>query len=101
MDLILTGRAVPAAEALAMGLANRVVPAGQALAASLELATQLSAFPQACLRNDRLSALDQWSLSWDDAMRAEVALGRASLATGESRTGAQRFSGGQGRHGAF
>jgi enoyl-CoA hydratase len=53
------------------------------------------------MRNDRLSALDQWSLSWDDAMRAEVALGRASLATGESRTGARRFSGGQGRHGAF
>jgi len=99
MDLILTGRDVPAVEALSMGLANRVVPAGQALAASLELAAQLSAFPQTCMRNDRLSAMDQWNLSWDDAMRAEVALGRASLATGQSRAGARRFSGGQGRHG--
>jgi enoyl-CoA hydratase len=101
MDLILTGRAVAAAEALAMGLANRVVPAGQALAASLELAAQLSAFPQTCLRNDRLSALDQWSLDWDAATLREAELGRETLRTGESVAGATRFRGGEGRHGAF
>src|SRR3990167_5069414 len=62
MDLILTGRPVDAAEAYAMGLANRLAPRGGALDAALELAAQLSAFPQTCLRNDRLSALGQWSL---------------------------------------
>jgi len=101
MDLILTGRPVDAAEALAMGLANRVVPKGQALAAALELAAQLSAFPQTCLRNDRASALAQWSLDWDTATRQEVMLGRQTLASGESQSGAARFASGAGRHGAF
>ena len=101
MDLILTGRPVDAQEALAIGLANRVVPKGQALAAALELAAQLSAFPQTCLRNDRASALAQWSLDWDAATRQEVQLGRQTLASGESQSGAARFASGAGRHGAF
>ena len=101
MDLILTGRPVDAQEALAMGLANRVVPKGQALAAALELAAQLSAFPQTCLRNDRASALAQWSLAWDAATRQEIVLGRQTLASGESQSGAARFASGAGRHGAF
>src|SRR5438046_2612359 len=101
MDMILTGRPVDAAEALATGLANRVVPKGQALTAALRLAEQVAAFPQACLRSDRASALAQWSLDWDAAMRNEVALGRATLATGESQAGAARFASGAGRHGAF
>ena len=101
MDMILTGRPVGAAEALTMGLANRVVPKGQALTAALELAAQLSAFPQTCLRNDRASAIAQWSLDWDAATAHEIELGRATLATGESREGASRFASGQGRHGAF
>jgi enoyl-CoA hydratase len=86
---------------LAMGLANRVVPRGQALAAALELAAQLSAFPQTCLRNDRASALAQWSLDWDAATRQETVLGRQTLASGESQSGAARFASGAGRHGAF
>ena len=101
MDLILTGRPVDAHEALAIGLANRLVPKGQALAAALELAAQLSAFPQTCLRNDRASALAQWSLDWDAATRHEVRLGRQTLASGESQSGAARFASGAGRHGAF
>ena len=101
MDMILTGRPVGAAEALTMGLANRVVPKGQALTAALELAAQLSAFPQTCLRNDRASAIAQWSLDWGAATAHEIELGRATLATGESREGAGRFASGQGRHGAF
>lgn len=101
MDLILTGRPVGAQEALAIGLANRVVPSGRALDAALQLAAQLSAFPQACLRSDRASALDQWSLDWDAATVREIELGRATLATGESRDGAARFASGAGRHGAF
>jgi enoyl-CoA hydratase len=102
MDLILTGRAVEAAEALEIGLANRLVPAGEAVPAAQELARQLAAFPQACLRGDRLSALAQWGESEADALTAEFA---AAMATGvlatEAADGAARFSGGEGRHGSF
>ena len=99
MDLILTGREVGVDEAFSIGLANRRVPQGDALAASLALAAQLSTFPQTCMRNDRTSALDQWSLDWDAAIAREADLGFASLATGDSRAGARRFSHGAGRHG--
>jgi enoyl-CoA hydratase len=101
MDLILTGRPVDAHEALAMGLANRVVPQGQALSAALDLARQISAFPQLCMRNDRLSALAQWSLDWDEAQALEVRFGMETLRTGSAVEGATRFARGQGRGGAF
>ncbi|MGQ0840153.1 crotonase/enoyl-CoA hydratase family protein [Actinokineospora sp.] len=92
MDLILTGRPVPADEALAMGLANRVVPEGTALAAARELAESLARFPQACLRADRMSALGQWGLDATDALAGEFALGSRVLA--EALTGAGRFAAG-------
>jgi enoyl-CoA hydratase len=98
MDMILTGRPVDALEALQMGLANRVVPAGQALAASQELARQLAALPQTCLRNDRLSVLEQDGLTEDNAMANEFAHGLVSLAD-DAVDGAQRFASGAGRHG--
>jgi enoyl-CoA hydratase len=101
MDLILTGRPVGAQEALAIGLANRVVPDGQALAAAIELAGQIAAFPQTCVRNDRRSALEQWSLGWDEAIANEIALGIETLRSGEAAAGAARFTAGQGRGGAF
>jgi enoyl-CoA hydratase len=101
MDMILTGRAVDAAEAAAIGLANRVVPAGQALAAAQELAAQLAAFPRTCLRNDRASVLDQEGLDETAAMAAEFAHGSQTLRSGEAGTGAARFTAGAGRHGAF
>jgi enoyl-CoA hydratase len=101
MDLILTGRPVEAEEALAIGLANRLVPKGQALAAAIELAKQISAFPQACLRNDRRSSLDQWSLSWEAATAHEAELGLAVLQSGESASGAARFVSGEGKGGRF
>lgn len=101
MDLILTGRPVEAQEAYSIGLANRLAPKGEALSVALELAAQLSAFPQTCLRNDRASAIGQWSLDWDAATRLEIELGRATLRTGEGLEGASRFVSGQGRHGAF
>jgi len=101
MDLILTGRPVPAREALEMGLANRVVADGQALAEALVLARQIAAFPQACMRGDRRSALEQWSLDWDAATANEARLGSAVLASGETLAGATRFASGEGRHGAF
>ena len=99
LDLLLTGRALPAAEALAIGLANRVVPRGQALTAALALAEELAALPQTCLRNDRLSLLEQWELSEDEALRNELRRGLATLASGESVAGATRFAQGAGRHG--
>lgn len=100
MDLILTGRPVKADEALAMGLANRVVDDGKALAAALEIAEQLSAFPQICMRADRLSALSQWELDWDEATRKEMEGGMRALKE-EAFAGANRFSSGTGRHGKF
>jgi len=101
MDLILTGRAVAAQEAFDIGLANRLAPKGEALAVALDLARQISAFPQLCMRNDRLSAIDQWSLDWDQAQAAEVRLGLETLSTGSAVEGATRFISGQGRGGAF
>lgn len=100
LDLILTGRPVQADEALQMGLVNRVVPKGRARAAAIELAEELAHLPQACLRNDRLSAYEQFGLSLDEALANEFKLGLASLAAG-AQTGAARFADGAGRHGSF
>ena len=101
LDLILTGRPVNADEALAIGLANRVVAPGQALAAAQALAREIAAFPQECLRNDRASVHAQHGHGLRDALAAEFALGRHTLASGEAVRGAARFTGGAGRHGAF
>lgn len=98
MDLILTGRAVEADEALRIGLANRVVPAGHAVPAAVELAASLAGFPQVCLREDRASVLDQWGLDEADALAREWAHGERSLAA-EAYTGATAFAEGAGRHG--
>jgi enoyl-CoA hydratase/carnithine racemase len=99
MDMILTGRAVGAAEAERIGLVNRVVPVGDSLAAAQELAGELAAFPQTCLREDRLSLLEQDGLAEDEAMAGELAHGRRSLA--QVQAGLERFHAGAGRHGAF
>jgi enoyl-CoA hydratase len=100
LDLILTGRAVGAAEALAMGLVNRVVPDGGALAAAVGLARELAALPQTALRHDRLSAIEQWDLPEPEAVANELRHGLATLASGEAAAGAAGFAAGQGRHGA-
>ncbi|MGC5235046.1 crotonase/enoyl-CoA hydratase family protein [Streptomyces albogriseolus] len=99
MDMILTGRPVPAAEAYAMGLANRVVPVGRARTEAEELAASLARFPQACLRSDRASVLEQEGLGEEEALAAELRQGAAVLA--ESLEGAARFASGAGRHGSF
>lgn len=101
MDLILSGRAVQSAEAFSIGLANRVVGKGQALVGALEWAHQLAAFPQTCMRNDRLSVLSQWGCIEGDALQNETRLGLGTLASGETLDGAGRFTAGQGRHGSF
>ncbi len=100
LDLILTGRPVGAAEALQMGLVNRVVPKGTARQAAQELAHQLAVFPQICLRNDRLSAYEQFDLSFEEAMANEFQHGLKALEQ-EAQTGAARFAEGSGRHGEF
>ncbi len=101
MDLILTGRPVEAEEAFAIGLANRLAPSGKALEVALDLARQIAAFPQICLRNDRASAIRQWGLSEEEAMRFEIRNGLETIASGETSSGAARFAGGAGRHGSF
>jgi enoyl-CoA hydratase len=98
MDLILTGRAVDASEALAIGLANRVVPKGKAREAAEALAAELAALPQLCLRADRLSAINQWGVVETAAM--DVEFGSLSKVSAESLAGARRFADGAGRHGA-
>lgn len=100
MDLLLTGRAVDANEAYAIGLANRVAPHGEALAVATGLAHELAALPQRCMRNDRLSAIEQWDLDESAAIDNEVARGVDTIRSGETAEGASRFTGGQGRHGA-
>ena len=99
LDLILTGRAVPAPEALAMGLVDRLVPAGSARDAAEALARELSDLPQACLRNDRLSVLDQEGQTESDALANEFRHGLRSLESGAIE-GAARFAQGEGRHGS-
>ncbi len=100
LDMILTGRAVGADEALAMGLVNRVVPTGAALSSAIAWATEMAALPQTCLRNDRRSAIEQWNLSVDDALLHETRLGFDSLRSGEAIEGASRFTSGAGRSGS-
>lgn len=97
-DLILTGRSVLADEALAIGLADRVVESGTALVAAQSLAAEVAALPQTCLRNDRMSALDQEGAGVEAALRREFELGLDSLAHG-ALDGAARFADGAGRHG--
>jgi enoyl-CoA hydratase len=101
LDMILTGRGVSGDEALRTGLANRLVERGRALDAALELAGELARFPQRCLRSDRLSALQQWNLSLEDALAHEIRLGLEVIGSGETAEGARRFAGGAGRHGSF
>jgi enoyl-CoA hydratase len=99
LDLILTGRAVTAGEALSMGLVNRVVPRGQSRDAAEALAREIAAFPQQCLRADRAACREQWDGDRTAALTSEFARGLAVLGSGESARGAARFVDGAGRGG--
>jgi enoyl-CoA hydratase len=101
LDLILTGRPVDADEALRIGLADRVVADGAAREEAEALARELAAFPQHCLRADRLSVYEQSGLPLDEALRNETERGLPVIASGETRAGAGRFAAGAGRHGHF
>jgi enoyl-CoA hydratase len=99
LDLILTGRPVPGIEALQIGLVERLVEPGRALEQAQSLASQIAELPQGALRVDRRSVLTQWSLSMDEAARAEHRGGLEVLMSGEAKQGASRFVKGAGRHG--
>lgn len=99
LDLILTGRGVSGEEALRIGLCNRLCEPGRALETALELARTLADFPQRCMRADRRSAYEQWDLPLERALLEETRRGLEVIGSGETRDGATRFSGGQGRHG--
>ncbi|MDE3096691.1 MAG: crotonase/enoyl-CoA hydratase family protein [Chloroflexota bacterium] len=98
LDLILSGRTVDHAEALAMGLVSRVVPHGQALDAALALAEQIAGYPQACALSDRRAVYDGIGLTFEEGLAMEAALGRTVAAAAQQ--GAARFASGEGRHGA-
>lgn len=99
MELILTGRAVHADEALQIGLCNRVVEPGEARNEAEQLARRIAAFPQACMRSDRRSAYRQWGMDESDALAMEFERGQKVVE--EAREGAKRFAGGAGRGGRF
>lgn len=100
LDMILTGRAVGGDEAFAWGLVNRLTTPGGARAGALELAHELAASPQVCLRSDRRSVHEQWALDLDEALANETRLGLVPIRAGETQAGAARFAAGAGRHGA-
>ena len=99
LDMILSGRAVDAQEALSWGLADRVVPVGTSRGVAEALAAQIAGFPQVCLRGDRRSVYTQWELGLEGALRNELDCGRPALEA-ETGAGAGRFADGEGRHGA-
>jgi enoyl-CoA hydratase len=100
LDLILTGRPVGSTEALNIGLVHRVVPKGTSRWAAEELARELAQFPQVCMRGDRMSAYEQFDLSFQEAMANEFNHGLEALRE-ETSVGAKKFAGGAGRHGSF
>jgi enoyl-CoA hydratase len=99
MDMVLTGRPVGVVEAFEIGLVNRVVGPGESRSAAEALARELAAFPQTCMREDRLSLLEQDGLSEPEAMANELSHGLTSLT--QVAAGLERFRAGAGRHGSF
>lgn len=99
MDLILTGRPISAGEAERFGIVNRLAPPGGSLEVALDLAREISALPQEALRNDRLSAIEQWSLERDDAIANELERGRQTMEAIDVAAAAARFAAGFGRRG--
>jgi len=100
LDIILTGRKVPAQECLAIGLCERLVPDGEARGAAAALAHEIARFPQGCMRADRRSVFLQEGLSEMDGLRSEWACS-APMVEREGAAGAARFASGKGRHGDF
>ena len=100
MELILTGRKLPADEALRVGACEQVVADGESRKHAEAMAHEIARFPQACMRADRRSAYTQQGLTQRAAMRYEWVNGIPMVAA-EGAQGAQRFASGKGRHGSF
>jgi enoyl-CoA hydratase len=101
LDMILTGRPVGAKEAFDMGLVNRIVEPGKAIIEAERLAEQIAEFPQLCMRSDREAVYRGFDLDFDKGMQLEFLLGDNVVKSGETQSGATRFTAGQGRHGKF
>ncbi len=101
MDIILTGRPVTAQEAYDLGLANRIVEIGQSRSEAEKLAREIATFPQTCMRNDRMSAYEQFSMNVKEAMSNEFEWGLKTLESGEFLEGSAAFTLGKGKHGKF
>jgi enoyl-CoA hydratase len=99
LEIILTGRAVSAEEARAMGLVNEIVPPGQALHRAAELARQIATFPQGCLRQDRRSVYEGLGSRLEKGLRIEARNGAEVIRSGEPAAGAEAFKKGKGRKG--
>jgi enoyl-CoA hydratase len=100
MEIILTGRKVPADEALRIGACEHVVPQGQSREFAEAMAHEIARFPQACVRADRRSAYMQQGLTLREAMRKEWYNGFPAFEI-DGAAGAARFASGKGRHGDF
>jgi enoyl-CoA hydratase len=98
LDMILTGRLVPAQEALAMGLLTEIVPSGEHLRRSLELAEGLARFPQSTMLADRRAAIEGLGMTLADGLALEAKAGPEVFEVGAR--GAARFAAGEGRGGA-
>ena len=98
LDLILTGRIVPADEALTMGMVTEVVPPGRHLERALEMARGLAGFPQETMLADRRAALAALGLPLDEGLALEAQAGPEVFAV--AVRGAARFASGEGRGGA-
>jgi enoyl-CoA hydratase len=100
LEIILTGRKVPAEECLSIGLCEYVTARGGARQKAEELAQEIARFPQVCVRADRRSAIKSHGLSVRDALIREWYNGRKALIE-DGVAGATRFTDGLGRHGDF
>jgi enoyl-CoA hydratase len=100
LEIILTGRKVPAEECLNIGLCEHLVPKGEARSKAEEIAREIARFPQVCVRADRRSTLKSHGLGVRDALIQEWYNGREALIE-DGVSGAARFKAGLGRHGDF
>ncbi len=100
LEIILTGRKVPADEALRIGMCEKVVAPGAAREAAEAMAREIARFPQAAVRADRRTVHETHGLRLREAMRREWHNG-VEAHWQEGADGAGRFASGLGRGGDF
>jgi len=100
LDMLLTGRAIRADEAIAIGLATRKVARGTVRAEAEKLAAEIAGFPPIAMTSDRQSAYESFDRDQAAAIEREMQLSLEARRQ-ESQKGAARFASGEGRHGSF